>query len=223
MPSSRRKIRAVAFGAGSATAPVNGSDKDSPEIPAATSVPPPSTWEKAQRFLVRRRTFFTLVIPLAMVTAARPRPDWLPAGIALCLAGEVVRVWAAGHLIKGTQLITSGPFAHLRHPLYLGSLLITTGYCVLTGLWISFPVVWALYGLFFLSAMFSEERVLEAAFGAKYRTYKARTPLLVPRLSPFPGAPGRFSYHRFKTNREPRVALGVVIVVALFLVRHVSV
>lgn len=197
-----------------------------PLLPTATSQPSTQNWrgrawERVQRFLVRRRTFFTLLVPLILVVLAKPRAGWLPWGIALALAGEMVRIWAAGHLVKGTQLTISGPFAYLRHPLYLGSLLIATGYCLMTGLRLSFPIVWALYALFFLSAIFHEEKALEAAFGDQYRSYKAQTPFLWPRLTSFPAPHNSFSFHRVRTNREPRVALGVLTTLALFLARWV--
>lgn len=183
--------------------------------------PKTSHWQRLQHLLVRRRTFFTLVVPLVLVALARPKAGWLPWGVIVALAGETVRLWAAGHLVKGTELTTSGPFAHLRHPLYLGSLLIATGYCLMSGLWFSFPAVWALYALFFLSAMFHEEKALEAAFGDEYRRYEAQIPRFWPRLTSFPHPPAHFSYLQLRLNREPRVAVGVFITLALFLARWV--
>lgn len=177
--------------------------------------------ERIQRFFVRRRTFFTMVIPLALVLVAKPRTAWLPWGIAVSLGGELVRIWAAGHLTKGTRLTTSGPFARVRHPLYLGSLLIATGYCFMSGLWFAFPVVWLLYILFFGSAMFHEEKVLELAFGEDYRIYKARIPRLLPGLTSFPSPARQFSCRQAVINREPRVALGVLVILGLFLGRWV--
>ena len=46
-------------------------------------------------------------------------------------AGEAVRFWAAGHLLKTQELVTSGPYRYTRNPLYLGRLLIFTGLCVM--------------------------------------------------------------------------------------------
>lgn len=192
-------------------------------MPASANQTRPREGAKLQCFFVRRRTFFTLVVPLLLVALAKPKAAWLPWGAALVLAGEVVRIWAAGYLVKGKELTTSGPFGRLRHPLYLGSLLIATGYCFMSGLWASFPVVWALYALFFLSAMLYEERILEEAFGDEYHRYRARTHRLWPTLTPYPSPPGRFSSDRVRANREPRVALSVLATLALFLVRWVLV
>jgi protein-S-isoprenylcysteine O-methyltransferase Ste14 len=183
----------------------------------------PGLWKSIQHLLVRRRTFFTLVVPLALVAVARPKSPWMPWGLAFAFAGETIRIWSAGYLVKSTRLITSGPFAYLRHPLYLGSLLIATGYCFMSGLWFSFPSVWVLYALFFLSAMFYEEETLESAFGDAYRKYKSQTPRLWPRLTPFSSSPSNFSFRQVNVNREPRVALGVLVMLGLFFVKWIFV
>lgn len=192
-------------------------------MPASTNRTGRPPGGRLQRFFVRRRTFFTLVVPLALVALARPKPAWLSWGVALVLAGEAARIWAAGYLVKGKELTTSGPFGHLRHPLYLGSLLIATGYCFMSGLWASFPAIWALYALFFGAAMLHEERILEEAFGDEYRRYKGSTRRLWPTLIPYPSPPARFSWDRVRANGEPRVALSVLATLALFLLRWVLV
>jgi protein-S-isoprenylcysteine O-methyltransferase Ste14 len=57
-----------------------------------------------------------LLVPLL----ARPNPHSLVVGGILVFFGEVVRVWASGHLMRTQELTTSGPYAYLRDPLYLG-------------------------------------------------------------------------------------------------------
>src|SRR6185503_6872573 len=57
------------------------------------------------------------------------RAEW-HAGLALAALGEALRIWAAGYLVKTKQLITGGPYAHVRNPLYLGRLLILTGVAI---------------------------------------------------------------------------------------------
>ena len=58
----------------------------------------------------------------AAVTIALARPSWesLAAGSLVAAAGEAVRIWAAGHLVKGREVTTSGPYRFTGHPLYLG-------------------------------------------------------------------------------------------------------
>ncbi|MEP6960842.1 MAG: isoprenylcysteine carboxylmethyltransferase family protein, partial [Acidobacteriota bacterium] len=56
-------------------------------------------------------------------------PTWesLARGLALALAGLLLRAWAAGHLEKNQALAESGPFAYVRNPLYIGTLITAAG------------------------------------------------------------------------------------------------
>ena len=53
-----------------------------------------------------------------------PRPSWtsLAVGIPVSMLGLAIRAWAAGHLEKNLALAESGPYAHVRNPLYIGTL-----------------------------------------------------------------------------------------------------
>ena len=50
------------------------------------------------------------------------------------LAGGAVRVWAAGYLFKTHELAMWGPYAYVRHPLYLGRLLLLCGFTLMARL-----------------------------------------------------------------------------------------
>ena len=60
------------------------------------------------------------------------RPTWtsLAAGASIGLCGMALRAWAAGHLAKNERLTTSGPFARVRNPLYLGSLTVGVAFAI---------------------------------------------------------------------------------------------
>jgi protein-S-isoprenylcysteine O-methyltransferase Ste14 len=152
-------------------------------------------------------------IPLLLVMAAlavfsSPR-DWtLVSGGALALLGLLVRTWAAGHLRRNEELATSGPYAYVRDPLYLGRFLILIGLCLMAWLW-SGPVVLALgLGVFFFDYMPRKHRKemarLEKFFGERYRKYAAEVRSLVPRLTRWPDADRRpwSAQLYFRENRE---------------------
>ena len=78
----------------------------------------------------------------AIATAILARPTWRSWGIGLLVAviGELVRVWAAGHLEKGREVTRSGPYRWTAHPLYVGSSIIAVGVVVALTVW--WPRAW---------------------------------------------------------------------------------
>ena len=74
-----------------------------------------------------RSTMQRMRVPLGFLTAVlfvlSARPSWLSlaCGLPVALLGTGIRGWASGHLRKNAELATSGPYAHTRNPLYLGS------------------------------------------------------------------------------------------------------
>src|SRR5262245_65728513 len=70
------------------------------------------------------------LVGLLVVALARPTPSSLLLGVPLALVGELVRIWASGHIEKTKRLAPGGPYAHSRNPLYVGSLLIALGVAI---------------------------------------------------------------------------------------------
>lgn len=73
------------------------------------------------------------------------------------------------------MLMTGGPYAISRHPMYIGELALWLGWAILYG---SIPVLIGCAALGAVVARLAprEERALEAKFGEVYRRYKARVP-----------------------------------------------
>ena len=107
------------------------------------------------RALAGIRLTATFAFIVALVVFARPRPLEVTLGFVIAALGEVVRFWAAGHLLKTKELITSGPYRYTRNPLYLGRVLILTGLCVMCRL--PYLINWILlaagYAVFFFYYM----------------------------------------------------------------------
>ena len=159
------------------------------------------------------------------VALSRPSPERFLFGAALVIAGEAIRVWACGHLVRNKVLTRHGPYSRLRHPLYLGSLLIGIGLALLA----QHVFIWlAAFGLlylgFYLPAMYIEELRLQSLFGAEYQEYMEEVPRLIPRLGRTHGWPDQttpetgFSWEISRQNRELRtvaVMLALLIIQAL--------
>lgn len=170
---------------------------------------------------VRLTATFALVA--ALVALAHPVPGEVAIGFGVAAAGEAIRIWASGHLLKTKELITSGPYRYTRNPLYLGRLLILTGMCVMCrlpygGNWI---VLGAGLAVFFGYYLPRKERVepsrLRAAHGEAYDRYFKAVPALFPTLHPYPNASNLgWSSDRMLRNREVYMVVGIV-AIAVFL------
>ncbi len=80
------------------------------------------------------------------------------------------------------QLIKSGPYARLRHPIYLGMMLFLLGLAVAMGHWLQLIVALPVFLAGTLIRTKIEDRMLEEQFGGAFRDYARTTPALVPRL-----------------------------------------
>lgn len=165
---------------------------------------------------LRLLSVYALVV--ALLCASRPAPGGLWAGFLLALGGEAWRIWAAGHLVKSSRLVTSGPYAYSQHPLYLGRLLIFTGLGIAArcpGSW-NLLVLLAGYAFFFLYYM-PRKRCVEGArlavrHGAAFEAYRRAVPVLVPRRRRYPRAAREaWSFSRAARSGEPLVLLSVVL------------
>jgi protein-S-isoprenylcysteine O-methyltransferase Ste14 len=151
-----------------------------------------------------------LRVPLGFLFAglvlwlAQPTPRALLAGAVIALLGEGIRIWAAGHLEKGREVTSSGPYALTRHPLYLGSSVIALGLAVASASVLVSAIVIGYMALTLTAAIRTEEAHLTEKFGAAYPDYRAG------RMSVERG----FSLERAIRNREYRAASGVLVVLA---------
>jgi protein-S-isoprenylcysteine O-methyltransferase Ste14 len=165
----------------------------------------------------------TFAFVVAIVILAKPRPAEVAIGFVVAALGEAVRFWAAGHLLKTKELITSGPYRYTRNPLYFGRLLILTGLCVMCRLpyYANWILLAAGYAVFFLYYMPRKERVeparLRAVHGEAYDRYFRAVPALLPTLRPYAsGSNLGWSSDRMIRNREVWMVAGIL-AITLFL------
>src|SRR6476646_8502843 len=82
------------------------------------------------RRIARLRVPIGFLSGAVVLWLAHPTLRTLTAGAIVAAAGEAVRVWAAGHLEKGREVTTTGPYALTRHPLYAGSSIMGAGFAI---------------------------------------------------------------------------------------------
>jgi protein-S-isoprenylcysteine O-methyltransferase Ste14 len=154
-----------------------------------------------------------------LIALARPSPATLLLGALLAAAGEVVRLWASGHIEKTRRLATGGPYAHTRNPLYVGSALLGLGLAAATASpWVLLAVA-GYFAVFYPSVIREESRFLREKFGAEYTAWAEAVPAFLPR--PWPGGPraSRFDWARVRANREWRTALALPLLVVILYAR----
>lgn len=116
------------------------------------------------------------------------QPDATGLALTFTLAGTSLAFWSVWHLGRSfsllpqaRQLVTSGPYRYVRHPIYLGGLLITVA-----EVWLRFSVVAVALNIIFLAAQVVrlryEEAVLSRAF-PEYAEYRQRTSALIPGIA----------------------------------------
>jgi protein-S-isoprenylcysteine O-methyltransferase Ste14 len=169
-------------------------------MPAATSQPSleqvhTDTARSIGGWLFRYRT----LVPLPLAAAILLAPEGVAngsaalriAGLGLVAAGEGLRLWAVRHIgvVSRTRsdrlgpLVTTGPFALMRNPLYLGNIMLWSGLAVAARLlWLA-PLIALVLAAEYHFIVRWEEQLLEQRQGDRYREYAGRVARWVPRSS----------------------------------------
>jgi protein-S-isoprenylcysteine O-methyltransferase Ste14 len=153
------------------------------------------------RLLARWRVFLGFVFAAIVVWLATPTSRSLLIGAVIAIAGESIRIWAAGHLEKSKEVTQSGPYRYTRHPLYLGSSLIGIGVATVSNNLIVAAIVVTYLVLTLTAAMRSEEAHLREKFGDAYDAYAEKRAAKVERS---------FSWRRAIHNREHHTIAGLL-------------
>ena len=146
------------------------------------------------------------------------------------VTGEVLRIWAVGYAGASTRartlgaardLVTTGPYAYVRNPLYLGNFLLSLGVCLIANVYWLVAVLVIGYLLQYLPIIAVEEAYLLESCGPVYQAYRARVPRFVPQFHSYPQpSPHDFSWTR-AINSEKRTLTAIVCVISLIFARQI--
>src|SRR5438876_6609739 len=104
-------------------------------------------------------------------------------GSPLVIIGIVLiyKGWKEIVFMRGTALVTEGIYTVVRHPQYLGFLLVTLGQFVV---WPTIPtaIMWPLLAVLYYRQAKREEAVLLEEFGVRFQAYADKTPMFLPRI-----------------------------------------
>lgn len=180
------------------------------------------------RVFFRLRSLTPIPLILALIFFSRPTPLPIVIGGSLIVLGEWLRIWAVGYAGGSTRtrtlgaardLVTTGPYAHVRNPLYLGNLLLSLGVCVVANVYWMIAALTIGFLIQYTPIIRSEETYLLDVCGDRYRTYCAAVPRLIPYLRPY----GEPSDHDFSMQRalksEKRTLTAIVCVLILIAAR----
>ena len=169
----------------------------------------------------RWRVRLGYLLAVFVLVFARPTPQFIFIGAIIGLFGLWLRAYAAGYLHKQEVLTVTGPYAHTRNPLYLGSAILAVGAGVATRSWISAAILLVYFAAVYSVVMRREEGELFGHHGQAFREYAGAVPLFFPRITAakLAGASaGQFSFAQYKKNHEYQAALGYVVLLLALLV-----
>ncbi|MFA6456377.1 MAG: isoprenylcysteine carboxylmethyltransferase family protein [Bacteroidota bacterium] len=178
------------------------------------------------------RSYTPIPFLLIMVIYAEPTITTIAIGLAIALLGEAVRFWGVSicgsetrttGVVGATNLITDGPFGHVRNPLYVGNILMYVGCAVMSNALVPYLGIVALawFVLQYHLIVSREEEHLRTAFGEEYAIYCKNVPRFIPRVSRYAG---EHSFHRKADlarglQSETRTLQGFAAVIALIVLR----
>ena len=193
-------------------------------VPAAPSLSAAERTPAARTgaVLFRHRGWLPILfLGIPLVAPGSMSPQLWVIGLSLVVVGEAWRLWgvaAAGTSTRRrsrdvNRLVTYGPFAWSRNPLYNGNFLIWMGFAVISGVFWFLPVAILLFAIEYSFIVRFEEGVLESTFGAEYLAYKAATPRWIPR-SPASGVAGEFDWPQAWRSEVSTFLQYVVLIIA---------
>lgn len=136
------------------------------------------------------------------------------------LLGIALRVWARGHIERDLYLTQTGPYAFVRHPLYVGSFFLGFGFAAMSCLALVTPLFVLVFLALYAPKVLREDVFLRGKYGREYDRYAARVGAVLPqlrqpwRVSCFAAEIQRFSWRRVLRQQEWKTWLGVVLVLS---------
>lgn len=171
---------------------------------------------------------------ILLLIFGKPGAASFAAGVVVALIGEAIRCWGVGYAGKPTRkstldapaLVTAGPYAYVRHPLYVGNSLMGIGGLIMASgnasplLILLFAAAFILfYGTVYGALIPLEEDFLRGQFGDEYRRYEQSVGRIFPRSGPYAAAAGTFRWETATTELHTFLPFLAVVVIMGFKIR----
>ena len=183
-----------------------------------------------QHFFFKYRSYTP--IPLIIIILIIAKTSWMSfcAGLLLLFIGEGIRFWGVAYAGSATRttgragadrLVTGGPFAYVRNPLYLGNFLLSFGLLIMSWAWMPWMIFIFLL-LFYMQydlIVKHEENYLSEHFGQEYKDYKSHVPRWFPKLRTHKNSKVFNPKYRKAFRSERRTFQSITVVCILVLIR----
>lgn len=161
------------------------------------------------RYHEASRQLLAIVLIALFAFQGDPVLAWLFwVGVSMLTLGTLMRLWASGHVKKNRQLATDGPYALVRHPLYVGNILMLAGFALAGQGWWMIPLTIVFVWFYYPPAIDYEDRKLHRLFGASWEQWRETTRALLPGRPHGAGLGSEWSFKQSLVgNGEPVIVL----------------
>jgi len=185
-----------------------------------------------RKFFFENRSYTPIPLAILIIYFSEPALPYFWYGLGCLVVGEFIRFWAVSYAggitrtmkVGAPTLCSSGPFAHVRNPLYIGNLFDFSGIVLMAGapnIWVMLIVTWAFFIIQYALIIDLEEETLSGLFSEEYELYKSNVPQLLPRLSPWDSNDNRTPMPFWKTLKtEKRTLQNILLILILITVRQ---
>jgi hypothetical protein len=157
----------------------------------------------------RYRQFIGISFVILVSVTGKPKELMFFPGVAFIFLGIGMRLWSSGHIKKNRALATDGPYTFVRHPIYVGNIMLGFGFALASSLWWGIPLLILILLTFYPHAIHREDENLHRRFKREWEQWRKETPALIPRISRYRNAQhGEWSFiQSLRQNGEPIIAL----------------
>jgi len=156
--------------------------------------------ESVQAFVFKNRGTLLALPAVLLALTGKPARGSARAGISLAIAGELLRCWAVGYSgvttrgskVEAPELVSAGPYAYVRNPLYVGNFITAAGFAIAFtgGLRPGRRIATIAASLVVMAGVYAtivphEEQFLLGEFGPDFERYRENVPPLFPRTTPW--------------------------------------
>ncbi len=190
-----------------------------------------------RQFVFKNRGALLVPVALTLALFGKPTATSIGIGVTISAIGEALRVWAVGFsgvttragVVTAPALVTAGPYAIVRNPLYVANGIIAIGF------WLAFTgrvgnaerIIMLAVVLTMLAGVYAaivplEEAYLSDAFGTEFQRYRERVPRVLPVHGSLPPPDRKGTWHANVIGRAEVITLvlfGLMTLVAIVKLR----